>query len=194
VKRGTYLALGALLAVAGIAIVVTRDGRHPDESGPSSTTAAVSPRLDSHTLTEPARTHDSRQEIRRTPEEIESVIASIQDATVQYSDATLPQFEKWLADPSREIRDAATDGLLQSGLSGGAGLLRAAAAVAKDKAEAEEQERAASILELPPATARIIEERRADGKQRPPAKHFNLNEQLNPAPVEKTGPSTPGGR
>lgn len=189
-KRGTYLTLGVLLAASGVVVVLTRDRPHPAEQMPSAVTAAA-PRPGSQAIAEPARVNDSRQEIRRTPEEIEAVIASIQDATVQYSDATLPQFEKWLADPSREIRDAATDGLLQSGLSGGAGLLRAAAAVAKDKAEAEEQERAASILELPPATARIIEERKADGKQRPPAKHFNLNEQLNPPPTDADKPQGP---
>lgn len=187
-KRVLSLIIAALLLAGGIALFRAKDSRQEGPADPA-TAQVAPPRSGSgpaHESAHPAEA--SRVDVRRTPEEVQTVVASIQDATVEYSDSTLPQFEKWLADPSREIRDAATDGLLQSGLAGGAPLLRAAAATTKDKAEAEEQERAASILELPPASAQIIEQRKADGKQRPPAKHFNLNELTNPPTAQDTKP------
>jgi hypothetical protein len=131
----------------------------------------------------------TRVEVRRTPEEIETIKGQIEEATVLYSDATLPQFEKWLQDPNPEVRVAAADGLLQSGLQGGAPLLRAAAAASKDPEEIENDERAASILELPPAKIKVD----PNAPAREPAKPFNLKDRPGSDAPEPL-PETTGGR
>jgi len=127
-----------------------------------------------------------RPDVRRTPKEIAAIKQEIEDATVLYSEDTLPQFEHWMQDPSPEIRAAAADGLMQSGLEGGARILRAAAAATKDPAEAEAYLQAAAVLELPPATAELVEKMRAsDGA---PAQHLNLKQPAETAPSNDVEP------
>ncbi|MDB6080181.1 MAG: hypothetical protein JWO82_3928 [Akkermansiaceae bacterium] len=104
--------------------------------------------------------------------DVEKVREEIQEAAVQYSDTELPKFEVWLKSTDPAIRAAAVDGLLQSGLSGGAILLRDAAAASRDPQEIQTLTEGAAILEAPPATARLVESLK-NQPDRQPARHFH---------------------
>lgn len=106
---------------------------------------------------------------------MDKVRDEIQEATVQYSDSELPKFERWLKSPNAEVRAAAADGLVQSGVAGGAILLRDAAKASKDPQEIETFNEGASILELPPATERFVEALKSKG-DRKPARHYRLQD------------------
>lgn len=103
--------------------------------------------------------------------DLEQIRAEIQEAAVQYSDSELPKFEQWLKSPDPAVRTAAADGLLQSGLAGGALLLKDAAAASKDPQEIQAFNEDAGILEAPPATGRLVESLK-NHPGRKPARHF----------------------
>ncbi len=75
----------------------------------------------------------------------------IEAAVVTYSPAALPTFEKLLASGEPEIREAARDGLVRLGETGGAALLRRATARLTDPEEIRKFLETADYLELPSA-------------------------------------------
>lgn len=75
----------------------------------------------------------------------------IEAAVVTYSPAALPTFEKLLASGEPDVREAARDGLVRLGETGGAALLRRATARLTDPEEIRKFLETADYLELPSA-------------------------------------------
>jgi hypothetical protein len=81
----------------------------------------------------------------------ELVMNKLHEASVSYDPSQLPLIEPHLRDPDPEIRAAALDAVVVLGDAAGAALLREAAKVAASAEEAENLEKTADYLELPPA-------------------------------------------
>lgn len=80
-----------------------------------------------------------------------TVEEEIEAAVVTYSPAALPTFEKLLASGEPDVREAARDGLVRLGETGGAALLRRASARLTDPQEIKKFLETADYLELPSA-------------------------------------------
>lgn len=190
-RNAKYLVPGiALVAVAvGLAIWLKQKPGPSPESATSS--FAVRTKVEgkdgsARPASPPAAGSPSSSAVTAT-KNFEAVRQEIQESTVQYSESELPRFEKWLRDSNPEVRKAAARGLLDTGLAGGAPLLRDAATRSKEAEEIVELNRAASILELPPADPKSLKMGRKEGAA--PPRRFELKDGvLVPvAPEAKTG-------
>jgi len=86
------------------------------------------------------------------PVVVDAIVQSdIDSAVVLYSPEALPTFERFLASNEPDVREAARDGLVRLGETGGAALLRHATARMTDPEEIKRMLETADYLELPSA-------------------------------------------
>ena len=138
-------ATGLLLALAAFVYLNSRPKPVPD--------AAVEAKRSSsaRTSTPPAAIPNVPEGIAQETTLSPTLEKEIEDAVVTYSPAGLPTFEKLLASGEPDIREAARDGLVRLGETGGATLLRRASARLTDPEEIKKFLETADYLELPSA-------------------------------------------
>jgi len=144
--------MATLAVAAAVSIFAWPHRHHPDAGAEALPSIEKVPKLRASLSHQAVAAPSSTSAAIAVPVEPGQTLREIEDAADSYSVSELPRFEKWLGSPNPVIRAEAADGLLRSGLPGGASLLRAAAASSRDPAEIATYQRSAAILDLPPAT------------------------------------------
>ncbi|OYV05534.1 MAG: hypothetical protein CFE26_11080 [Verrucomicrobiales bacterium VVV1] len=144
--RRLFAATGLLLTMAAFLYLGSGKKPEPDTPAKARQPSPISPSRETAGISSRPTNPQSTPTLPLPLEE------EIENAVVTYSPAGLPTFEKLLASGEPDIREAARDGLVRLGETGGAALLRRASARLTDPDEIKKFLETADYLELPSAS------------------------------------------
>lgn len=145
-SRLLLAATGLLLTTAGFLYLRSGEKPGPDTPAKATQSSSISPSRETAGI--PVKPTNPQP----TPTLPLALEEEIENAVVTYSPAGLPTFEKLLASGEPDVREAARDGLVRLGETGGAALLRRASARLTDPGEIKKFLETADYLELPSAS------------------------------------------